>query len=349
MKSFFIYLLTAILCISCTVGATTKPKNLSEDWTQYVNPNIGSTHSRWFFYTPAAVPFGMAKLAPSTNGSYGNKSGWEAVGYEDGHTSIEGFACFHEFQIGGVMLMPIVGEMKTQPGKLEAPENGYRSTFDKKTEFATAGYYSVLLKDYNIQIELTATERVGFQRYTFPQSDASHIILDIGNQLGESGAVKDAFISLTNDTTVEGYVITQPEYVKKYQSDADVRMYFFATLSKPVNHSRVFYRGEKWQEGKTIKGIGSAMAVSFSTIQDERVTVKIGLSYTSVENAKLNLKTEAKNLDFDAAKEKARQIWNEKLGRIEVSGKNKADKIKFYTGLYHALLGRGLASDVNGA
>lgn len=347
-KKLLIFIVTAFMLSACT---TSKPiaSNGEEDLTRYVNPNIGTAHSRWFFYTPAAVPFGMAKLAPSTNGSYGNKSGWEAVGYEDIHNSIEGFACFHEFQIGGVMLMPVVGEPKTQPGKLDAPQSGYRSGFDKKDEFGTAGYYSVLLKDYNVKAELTATERVGFQRYTFPQSNQSHIIFDIGNQLGESGKVKDASIELINETTIQGYVITEPEYVKKYQAGADVRMYFYAKLDKPITGSKIFYRGQSLKEGKNIKGVGSCLALQFNTVANEQITVKIGLSYTSVANARLNLETEAATMSFDEAKRNAHKIWNQQLGKIKVSGGLKEDRIKFYTGLYHALLGRGLASDVNGA
>lgn len=337
---------TLLVAAGCNTQTTTKP---AEDLTKYVNPNIGSTHSRWFFYTPASLPFGMAKLAPSTNGSYGNKDGWQAVGYEDGHTSIEGFACFHEFQIGGVMLMPVTGNFKTELGKLDAPGSGYRSAFDKSTEHATAGYYSVFLKDYNVKTELTATERVGFQRYTFPQSDSSAILFDIGNQLGESGKAKDAYIKLIDKETIEGYVITAPEYVKKYQADSDIRMYFYAKLSKPAERTGVFYRGKNVQPGDSIKGVGSCMAIGFNTAKDEQVTVKLGLSYTSIDNAKKNMQAEADTMGFDGAKEKANQVWNEKLGRIKVTGKIENDKIKFYTGLYHAILGRGLASDVNGA
>lgn len=342
--------ITSLLLITACKNVENSILDEQEEWTKYVNPNIGTTHSRWFFYTPAALPFGMAKLAPSTNGTYGNEWGWEAVGYEDGHTSIEGFACFHEFQVGGVMLMPVTGEVKTQPGTLDAPQNGYRSLFDKSSEFATAGYYSVLLKDYGIKVELTATERVGFQRYTFSKSDAAGIIFDIGNQLGESGKVKDAYIKLVDNQTVEGYVVTMPEYVKKYQGeDADVRMYFYAKLSKPIENSLLFYRGEALREGSAIQGAKSCMAVGFSVSDNEQVTVKIGLSYTSIENAKLNLNAEARTMDFDTAKERAHTIWNKQLGRIKVSGDSEDDKIKFYTGLYHAILGRGLASDVNGA
>mgnify|MGYP003614977150 CR=1 FL=1 len=347
MKQLLILIISGLIVQGCSI---TKPLPVfNEDLTQYVNPNIGTTHSRWFFYTPAAVPFGMAKLAPSTNGSYGNKSGWEAVGYEDVHTSIEGFACFHEFQVGGVMLMPVVGDPKTQPGTLDDMKSGYRSAFDKKDEFATAGYYSVVLKDYNIKAELTATERVGFQRYTFPQSNQSYIIFDIGNQLGESGKAIDASVQLVDDTTIQGYVITIPEYVKKYQAGADVRMYFYAKLNKPVSASKIFYRGQQLKNGKSINGIGSCMALQFQTKDKEQIVVKLGQSYTSVENAKLNLDAEAGTMGFDEAKERANKIWNEGLGKIKVSGGLKEDRVKFYTGLYHAILGRGLASDVNGA
>ncbi len=349
MKYYSLLLLFCSLSfLGCKPAQSLTPDSKT-DLTRFVNPNIGSNHSRWFFYTPAAMPFGMAKLAPSTNGSYGNQSGWEAVGYEDAHNSIEGFACFHEFQIGGIMLMPVTGQLKTQPGKLEAPEKGYRSTFDKTSEHATAGYYTVKLKDYDIKAELTATERVGFQRYTFPASDNAYIIFDIGNQLGESGKAKDASIHVIDDHTIEGYVVTVPEYVKKYQSDADVRMYFYATINKASKETKVFYRGGAAQEGKTIKGIGSALALHYNTSAGEQVEVKIGQSYTSIENAKRNLNEEAASLSFDQVRQKAHQRWNEYLGRIKVSGRKQEDKIKFYTGLFHALLGRGLASDVNGA
>ena len=118
-----------------------------ENYAGYANPNIGSAHSRWFFYTPAAVPFGMAKLGPNTNAHYGNPSGWEAVGYDGRHDSIEGFANVHEFQVGGIVLMPTTGTLQTVPGKLEDVQGGYRSRFDKADEYATAGSYRVKLKD----------------------------------------------------------------------------------------------------------------------------------------------------------------------------------------------------------
>lgn len=340
LKTLFLPLL-GLLAMSCD--------RQKEDVLDYVNPNLGTVHSRWFVYTPASEPFGLAKLGASTNGTYGNKDGWEAVGYEDGHTSIDGFPCLHEFQVGGVALMPITGEAKTKPGLLENPEEGWRSSFQKTDEVADAGYYSVVLQDYGVRTELTATARVGYQRYTFPASEDSHILLNIGNRQGESGAVRDARIEVVNPQTVQGYVVTEPEYVKKYQKGASVPMYFYACFDTPFETTSVAYQDSVWHEGNMIQGPGALMLLNYKTSQGQQIVAKIGLSYTSIENARLNLETEAENLTFDEAHEQAQDKWREQLGRIRVQGGTQDSRVKFYTGLYHCLLGRGLASDVNGA
>jgi predicted alpha-1,2-mannosidase len=319
------------------------------DLTPYVDPLIGTAHSRWFFFTPGASPFGMAKPAPSTNGHYGNAHGWDAVGYDYRHTSIEGFANFHEFQVGGVVFAPITGKLQTTPGRLEHADEGYRSDFDRKDEHATAGYYSVLLKDYGIKAELTSTPRVAWHRYTFPAGKESHILFDIGNKQGESGEVKDAKVYITPDGRVEGYVITKPVYVLKYQPGAQVAMYFSAVLDKKPDAYGTFKGAEIVAGQNETTGKGAGLYLSFNTGEQESITIKAGLSYTSIENARLNLQQEAAELTFDAAKKKANTIWNNYLHRIEVETPNRENKVKFYTGLYHALLGRGLASDVNGA
>lgn len=335
-------MLGAAALASCSSG-------VNEEILGYVNPNIGTVHSRWFVYTPASVPFGMAKLGASTNGTYGNVQGWEAVGYEDTHTSIDGFPCFHEFQVGGLSLMPVNGEVKTTPARLENPQDGWRSTFDKSDEEAHPGYYSVLLKDYGIRAELTATKRVGFQRYTFPASESSHIIFNVGNREGESGNVRDSY-AVCDGNVVSGYIVTEPEYVKKYQAGATVCMYFYATLSKaPESVSGFQYYVSELKDGNSIQGPGAVLVLNYKTSENEQIDVKLGLSYTSVENAKANYMAEAENLSFDNARRSAAADWSEQLSRIEVKGGSEDSRIKFYTGLYHCLLGRGLASDVNGA
>ena len=338
------------LCGVFTSCVTQGKKVQQEELSQYVEPRIGTAHCRWFHFTPGAMPFGMAKPAPSTNGHIGNKSGWEATGYDYRDQSIEGFPCLHEFQIGGIVLMPTTGSLKTIPGAVDDSTGiGYRSRFDRADEIATAGYYSVLLKDYSIRAELTAAPRVAIQRYTFPAGEDSRILFDIGNRQGESGAVRDAEITFTEDGRIEGWVITEPEYVRKYQPGASVPLYFSAVLDKaPVGYG-AFNGADIRPDERKATGVGAGLYLTFRTQDQESVTAKVGLSYTSVENARLNRETEAATLTFDEAREISRQTWEDYLGRIRVETPAREDKVKFYTGLYHALLGRGLASDVNGA
>lgn len=351
-KRFLVKALLLSLVIQSGYGQdkqVTKQNVIAEqlDLIQYVDPNIGTAHSRWFFYTPASLPFGMAKLAPSTNGHYGNKNGWEAVGYDERHESIEGFANVHEFQLGGIVIMPTTGELQTVPGKLENPDMGYRSRFDKASEIAEPGYYKVGLKDYDITVELTAGKRVGHHKYTFPANKKAHIIFDIGNRQGESGAVLDAEVKKSDDYTIEGWVCTFPEYVKKYQSDAEMPIYFVARLNKKITNFGMFTQNSTFPDSQEIQGEGAGAYVSFDPKEELTVEVQVGISFTSVENAKLNLQSESST--FDVAKKNARRIWQRELNKIQVTGGEEKDLIKFYTGLYHALLGRGIANDVNGA
>lgn len=295
------------------------------------------------------MPFGMAKPGPSTNGHWGNASGWEATGYDYRDHSIEGFPCLHEFQVGGIVLMPTNGQLRTVPGDTTGVNTGYRSRYDHNDEIAAPGYYSVLLKDYGIKAEVTATPRVAFQRFTFPQGNDSHLLFDIGNRQGESGAVRDARIEYKPDSTIEGWVITEPEYVKKYQPGAVVPLYFSAILDKQPATCGAF-NGNAVKAGvREASGVGAGMYFTFHTTEGEQITAKVGLSYTSVANARLNRETEAGTQTFEQAERTARTTWEQYLSRINVGTKVKADKVKFYTGLYHALLGRGLASDINGA
>lgn len=339
-----IFILLLLLCLNAPLHILAQ-----ESLVSYVEPRIGTAHCRSFHFAPGALPFGMAKPGPSTNGHLGNASGWEATGYDYRELSIEGFPCLHEFQIGGIVLMPTVGELKTIPGAVDHSTAGYRSGFEREDEVAMAGYYSVWLKDYDIQAEVTATPRVAFQRYTFPRSNKSRILFDIGNQQGESGKVIDAEVNYTADGLIEGWVCTLPEYVKKYQPDARVMLYFSATLDKqPLEYGA--FNGKKVKaEASKAQGVGAGMYFTFETDSAEQITAKVGLSYTSVENARLNCDSEANGLTFDQAKVQAQAIWEDYLGRIRVETAVRDDKVKFYTGLYHALLGRGLASDVNGA
>lgn len=336
------YLLPALLLLfSCA--------SRKENLLQYADPGIGTAHSRWFFYTPAAMPHGMAKLAPSTDGHYGNPSGWEAVGYDVRHKSIEGFVHFHEWQVGGVSVMPATGRRLLVPGDLEDAEKGikkgYRSLFDHKDEVARPGYYKVFLKDYGITAELTATERTGFHRYTFPESKDARIILDIGNKQGESGEVLDAGVSMTDDTHFEGFVTTYPSYIKKYDPQGKISMYFYGEISRKPALTGGFNKEGLKENTRSATGKGAGMFLEFATKAGETIELKVGLSYTSAANARKNLEAEAGAMNFDQARARAQRIWEQELGKLRVSTADRAAKTKFYTGLYHALLGRGIIND----
>lgn len=341
-------LFTAALVLAISTLLTACSDSVNYNAFQYADPQIGSVHGRWFFYTPAAVPFGMVKLAPHTN-AHGSFGSWLPAGYDDRHTSIEGFGNVHEFQIGGIVNMPVVGPIKTTPGTLEDPDSGYRSRFDKETEHAEPGYYTVFLDDYKIKAELTATTRVGYHRYTFPATEEAHLLFDIGHKQGESSDVTEAYAALVGESEVEGYVITYPEYVKFCDEGKRVPIFFYAKLNKIPAATGTFIDSATIPGDKVTLGVNNGLYLTFSMEEGEVLEMQIAISFTSIENARLNLETESAGVDFDKARSQSRMAWNEALSKIEITDSNQDNLKKFYTGLYHALSGRGIANDVNGA
>lgn len=341
MRKGIILLSALFLLMSCA-----EQVKLPVDW---VNTQLGATHCRWFFYTPAALPFGMVKLAPTTN-AYGSPGSWLPNGYDDRHTSIEGFAHLHEFQIGGIVTMPAVGTLKTQPGTLDDPDIGYRSRFDKTTEQATPGFYGVTLSDYDIKVELTATQRVGYHRYTYPQADTARILFDIGHPQGESAKVVDTYIRYEpSKHAIKGFLECYPVYATFCDEGNTVKSYFYARLPEKVVAFGSYRDSISYPDSVQISGVGTGMYVEFPTVAGEVVEMQVGLSYTSIDNARMNLEKETEGQNFETTRANARKIWNDKLSRIEIEGGKDVDKTKFYTALYHALLGRGISNDVDGS
>ena len=322
---------TALLFVSCE---TTK----REDLTRYVNPFIGTAYVG-HTHPAAQLPFGMVQVGPDTG-----TDTWEhCSGYFDGDSSIIGFSHTHLSgtgcpDMGDIMFMPVTGHVAFNRGDPENASTGYRSRFSHKSEEAHPGYYKVELDDYHIQVELTTTERTGFHRYTYPKSDHSGIIIDLGHGIGDSTV--ETSITLRNDTVVSG---------KRRSAgfSKDHIYYFYAVLSKPVEHISSF-TDSLITEKTDIKGKNSKFWLQFKTVQGEKVLVKVALSTVSAEGAKKNLATEMKGWDFDQVKENASAIWNEYLRKIEVNTRDKGQKISFYTALYHALLSPNKTTDVDG-
>jgi len=300
---------------------------------EWVNPLIDTANRRFFFFSSACRPFGMVNLSPDTVA----EGAWKG-GYHYTENAILWFSHIHAWQLCGIPVLPTTGALKGHKGS-----NSYKSSFSHETEIVRPGYHSVFLDDYNIRAELTATDRVGFHRYTFPKSDSSHILFDLSAEVGPS-PISNCEVKRVSDTELEGYV----ENDATLRRPKRVRIYFVVIFDKPFE----FFGG--WRDGKVLENIeqlsgkGCGAFVRYATGKDEMIQMKVALSYCSIEQARLNLETELPHWDFTQVREDALAVWNQWLGRIEVKGGTDAQKTKFYTDLYHALLGRRRVGDVDG-
>ena len=300
---------------------------------RWVDPTIGTADSRWFFFASAARPFGMVSLSPDTgvNGAWGS-------GYLYENEFIHGMSHIHAWQLSGVPVMPVVGEMTGPEGS-----SSYGSSFSHDTEVVRPGYHKVVLDKYDVTAELTSTDRVGFHRYTFPAGDNSYILFDLGAALGPS-KMSDTFCKKTGEKTLEGFVVNAGTI--RRPKDTPI---FFA-----VEFDRAFSEFSGWSGRKVLSGVdevsgkNSGVYVRFSTDKDTPVLAKVAISYVSADGARLNMGTELPGWDFDAVVEESEAVWNEWLGRIEVEGGDDREMTRFYTDLWHSIMGRRKVTDVDG-
>lgn len=306
-----------------------------KNYVDLVNPFVDSHRSRWFFFSSACRPFGMVSLSPDTD----TEHSWGS-GYLYDSKQIRCFSHVHNWQMSGVAVMPTVGEFKGHLGM-----NAYQSAFTHDGEIAKPGYHKVKLTDYDITAELTSTMRVGFHCYTFPKSDASYILFDTGAFLAH-GPTAYSEVWKVSDKEIAGWEMME----RTGRRPKDTPVYFYAQLSKPMD------KVVSWREGRIesnsnperISGKNAGMAVRFKTEKDEKVMLKVAISYVSVEQARKNMLTELSGWDFEQVKQSSFSEWNDSLGRIEVEGGSREQQIKLYTDLWHALLGRHVVSDADG-
>jgi predicted alpha-1,2-mannosidase len=338
---------------------------LQKSPVDYVDPLMGTSTSRWMLFPGASLPFGMVKLSPDNQ-----ELGWKA-GYEYEIENIAGFSHIHSWVMGGLLTMPTTGELKIIPGSEENPDEGYRSRFSHKKEKATPGYYSVFLDDYNIKAELSATTRVGFQRYTFPESKTSRILFDLKTPTEYGYVVDWAYVKKVSNTEVEGYS-KQKTFDTFSEMSNEYIIHFVIKFDKPFDsfggwvvdredrpgdsplpyNTELTYKDDVIiDDTYEIYGRGDVgFFLNYTTSENEIIQVQTAISLVSIEQARLNLETEAAGFswDFDKVKENARQIWNNLLSKIEVEGGTELDKTKFYTNFYRSYSARTIWSDVNG-
>ena len=329
MKHMSILAVSLLALVACT-----PEKKQEADYSQYVNPMIG-TDFTGNTYPGAQVPFGMVQLSPD-NGL----PGWDRIsGYFYPDTTIAGFSHTHLSGTGAgdlydISFMPVTRPYKEAPAPL-----GIYSTFSHNDEAASAGYYRVLLKDYNINVELTATERCGIQRYTFPEAEAS-VFLNLKKAMNWDFTL-DSKIEVVDSTTIRGYRLSQGWSPLQH-------VYFETRFSKPfvachMDTTSIVTKEKGW--------IGTAYVArfDFNTKKDEEILVTTGISGVSMEGAGKNLRAEAPKDDFDYYQAQASANWNRQLSKIEVKSRNTDDMVKFYTALYHSMIAPTIYSDVDGS
>jgi predicted alpha-1,2-mannosidase len=357
MKKSFPILLFA--CLVYSFGYS------QEDYTQYVNPMIG-TSKMGHVFPGATAPFGMVQLSPQTNfevmhkadGSYNSKTYEYCAGYQYRDSTIIGFAHTNfsgtgHSDLGDFLVMPTVGNLVLDPLKTSEGGKGFYSNFSHKNEVASPGYYKVDLDSYGIKAELTASDRVGFHQYTFPKSDNAHIILDmVYNVYHHDNKNVWTFIRVENDSTITGYRQT-----KGWARDRKV--FFAAKFSKPFKsygHKKYdnikydgFYRRFKQDENfPEMAGQDIRAYFNFDTSEGEHIQIKFALSSVSSAGAMKNLEVEIPHWDFNKTREETKAKWQKELSKIEVKTMTPEDKITFYTALYHTNLSPIIYEDVDG-
>jgi predicted alpha-1,2-mannosidase len=334
MPNKFLFTIFAI-----TIFYSTYSQPQSKSYTQYVDPHIGSA-GHGHVFVGANVPFGAIQLGP--NNIF---EGWDwCSGYNYSSNTIVGFAHTHLSGTGisdlnDVLVMPATGKIITTPGEKANTDNGYVSTFSHANEIAKPGYYSVVLDRYKIKAELTATERVGFHKYSFPANAVTpHIILNLEEHFGWDKPT-ETYIKQINSTTLVGYRFSTGWAV-------DQRLFFAIKLSQPLSSLSLFDSTVVFASTEA-KGVKLEASLNFNRIEKNVLQMKIGISPVSYENALLNLNTELPDWDFGATVKKANEKWNKALSKVAVQANDNTMKV-FYTALYHSFFAPSLFNDVNG-
>ncbi len=302
-------------------------------YADYVNPFIG-TDFTGNTYPGAQAPFGMVQLSPD-NGL----PGWDRIsGYFYPDSTIAGFSHTHLSGTGAGDLYDISFMPVTLPYKEAEAPLGIHSLFSHEDESASAGYYQVRLKDYDINVELTATERCGIQRYTFPEADAA-IFLNLRKAMNWD-FTNDTHIEVVDSVTIQGYRF----------SDGwarDQHIYFRTRFSRPFEAMQLD-TAAVLKDGKRI-GTSAIARFDFKTRQGEQILVSTAISGVSMEGAARNLAAEVPEDDFDKYLAATRKNWNEQLSKIEIKSEDRDEMVKFYTALYHSMLAPTIYGDVDGA
>ena len=365
------------LVLSCSSGP-----DYVEHPADYVNPFIGAStsisaagayHGLGKTFPGAVVPFGMVQVSPNTITGGDNGSGYS---YE--HRTIEGFAMTQmsgvgwNGDLGNFLVMPTTGPLKTVAGKEDGSISGYRSSYDKESETAEAGYYSVVLADYGIRAECTATQRCGMLRFTFPQDSLSRIQIDLARRVG--GTADEEYVEVLDERTVRGWMKCSPDGGGWGNGEGNARytVYFHATFSRPMEDYGFWSADipDDWsrkledvtslkylervaeadvvRDRKEMQGKHIGFFTEFPADSGDVVEMKVGISFVDMEGAGKNYAHEIEGKTFDEVRADAKELWNRALGKVRISGGTDEEKTVFYTALYHTMIDPRIYQDADG-
>lgn len=379
MKTYFVGMVMACsLLMTCRQQESTQGDAI----LSYVNPMIGAVtygeradhvHGFGKTFPGAATPFGLVQLSPDTRTGGDNGSG-----YSWNHQTIEGFSFTHMSgvgwygDLGNFLVMPTTGKLHTNKGADEHPELGYRSRYSHAQEEVSAGYYRVLLTDYNIDVALTAAPRAGILKFTYPESDSARIQIDLSRRVG--GTSTEQYVKVEDDHTISGWMKCPPEGGGWGNGDGkgDYTVYFYCQFSKPLTdygiwHANIPDSAVRKRDEVTSQAYQDRVAAAaiernvgeyqgkhlgfftnFKTTAHEVVYVKSGISFVSVAGAKGNLENDIPAWDFEQVRSNTRGLWQKALQTVTVEGGTDRDKTIFYTALYHTMIDPRAFSDEDG-
>ena len=335
MKAFKLLALTSCFLLAAGNGVAQRDYSKSEGLLQYVDPYIGSGYHGHVF-VGTSVPYGMVQLGPNNI-----HKGWDwcsGYHYSDSiligfsHTHLSGTGCT---DLGDILIMPL-NEIRTPRGNQDDIRDGYASRYSHNNEIARPEYYSLLLDRYDIKAELTATDRVGFHRYTYPDGKPASILIDLRE--GNGSNAYDSYIRKIDDYTVEGY-----RYVRGWSPSRKV--YFVLKSDKKIEQFTAYDDNtpKPWNQLK-VASVKSVLTFGY----EKEVKVKVAISSVSCANALMNLQAELSHWDFDKTVKMSADRWNKQLARMSVETDNEPAKRIFYTAHYHTMIAPTLYCDVNG-
>lgn len=310
----------------------------------YVRPLVG-TSSYGNTYPGSQIPFGGIQISPDTDFDFYDA----ASGYKYDHSTLLGFSLTHLSgtgipDLGDFLFIPGTGKIHFTPGTHENPDDGYRSRYSHEREWASPNYYAVDLLDYDVKAEMTSGVRSGMLRFTYPESDSAFILLDLNHTLYQQCPWSN--IRIENDSTLTAYKLVQGWGPERH-------VYLTAVFSRPFEDFGimqdtvpVIYNTKRFRSHLEAWGKNLCFWMSFSTLQDEQITVKVAISAVSTDGAKLNMQ-ELAGKTFETLKTEGEQLWEKQLAKFRVEG-TQQQKETFYTSVYHAFLHPFIFQDADG-